>query len=129
MGYLPWEDFPSLFNKRRGAGLLVMCEETSGPVSSLGPWPHPLLSTGSPSTPSLAPGHRGFPFPSRPFKGSIYTPSVLSVVSPVDPPTHSPNLCSRAVASGKPQAPGRHGPVLWRSPGVSDFLRCPSSRL
>lgn len=109
MGYLPWEDFPSLFNKRRGAGLLVMCGETSGPVSSSGPWPHPLLSTGSPSTPSLAPGHTGFPFPSRPFKGSNLHSQCAFCCASAAPLTHSPDLCSRAVASGKPQAPGRHG--------------------
>lgn len=46
--------------------------------------------TGSASTPSLAPGHTGFPFPSRPFRDPIYTFGVLSVVSPELWPLGSP---------------------------------------
>lgn len=103
MGYLPWEDFPSLFNKRRGAGLLVMCGETSAPVSSFGSWPHPLPSTGSPSTPSLAIGHTGFPFPRRPFKGSNLHSQCTFCCASAAPLTHSSDLCSRAGASGKPR--------------------------
>lgn len=46
--------------------------------------------TGSASTPSLAPGHTGFSFPSRPFRDPIYTFGVLSVVSPELWPLGSP---------------------------------------
>lgn len=74
--------------------------------------------TGSPSTPSLQlPGTQVFPSPAGPLRDPTYTASVLSVVSPA------------AVASGKPQAPGRQGPVLWHSLVGSDFFRCPSCTL